>query len=92
MGGSSFPLILNCADAVNVSNDKVIASIIFFLVIFLFFRAVFLYYQVIDDKVLTLHRVFTHIIFQQLLHLIVLVERHLFQTDIRADKACELIR
>ena len=61
MGDSSFPLILNCAEAVNVSNDNVIDSIIFFLVIFLFFWAIFFDDQVINDEVLSLHRVLTHI-------------------------------
>jgi len=64
MGGSSFAFILNCADAVNVSNDNVIASIILFLIIFLFFWTVFLHNQIIDDEVLTLHRVLTHVILQ----------------------------
>ena len=52
----------------------------------IFLWAVFLDNKVVDDEVLTLHRILTHIVFEKLLHLVGLMEGHLFQTDIRTDE------
>ena len=71
-GESSPMLILIWAFPLRVSNDRIAAykKCLFILV---FFWSVFLDDEVIDDEVLALHRVLSHIIFQKLLHLVGLV-------------------
>ncbi len=39
-----------------------------------FMRHVFLHHKIVDDEVLTLHGVLAHVVFEQLLHLVVLVQ------------------
>ena len=53
---------------------------------------VFFHNKVVDDEILPFHRVFAHVVFQERLHLVALVERHLFQSDIWADEMAELVR
>ena len=64
------------------------------LVLFLsyFFRPIFLDYQVVDDEVLALHGVLTHVVLQEFLHLVSLVEGYLFQSDVGTNEACKFIR
>ena len=57
-----------------------------------FLRQVLLYDEVVDDEVLTFHRVLTHIILQELGHLIVLMQGNLFEAHIRTDEMGEFIR
>lgn len=59
--------------------------------VFLFLWSVFLDNQVVDDEVLALHGVLSHIVLQEFLHLVCLMERDLFQSDIRTDKASKLL-
>ena len=47
--------------------------------------------KVVDNKLLALHRIFTHIIFEQSAYLVAFVQRHLLQTDLGADKMLKLI-
>ena len=61
---------------------------VFFL---FFFRTVFLYDEVVYDEVLALGRVLTHIVFQEFGHLVVLVERHQLQTDVRTDETGKFV-
>ena len=61
------------------------------LFVLILFRAVFLNDEVVDDEVLALHRVLAHVIFEELLHLIVLMEGHLLQSDVRTNEAGKLI-
>ena len=60
--------------------------------VFLFLRSVFLDNQVVDDEVLALHGVLAHVVLQEFLHLVGLMERDLFQADVRTDEACKLLR
>lgn len=59
---------------------------------FLVLWKVFLDDEVVDDEVLTLHGILSHIVFEELLHLIVLVEGHLFEAHVRSDEVDELVR
>ena len=52
---------------------------------------VFLYHQIVDDESLTFHRILAHIVFQEFLHLVVLVKRHLFQSHIRTDEVGKFV-
>ena len=63
----------------------------FFSLILFLLRAVFLNDEVVNNEVLTLHGVLTHIILKEFLHLVVLMEGYLLQTDVRTDKASELL-
>ena len=56
-----------------------------------FLRNILLNHQVIDDEVLTFHRILTHIILQEFLHLVGLVERNLLQSHIRTDEVGKLL-
>ena len=56
----------------------------------IFLRNILLNHQVIDDEVLTFHRILTHIILQELLHLVGLVQRYLLQSHIRTDEMGKL--
>ena len=58
---------------------------------FLLFNQILLYSQVVDDKVLSLEGIFTHIERQQVVNRVILCESHLIQTHILADKLLELI-
>ena len=88
-GESSLLLIRNCAwafiDAIHSSKE---ANVLFINV---FFRAVFLNHQIIDNKVLALHSVLTHVVLQQLSYLVGFVQRYLLQTHVGTDKTCEFI-
>ena len=57
-----------------------------------FLRNILFYHQIFDDEVLALHRVLTHIIFQQLLHLIGFMQRNLLQPHVGTDEMGEFIR
>ena len=57
----------------------------------LFVGPVFLYHEVVDDEVLAVHGVLAHVVFQQLRHLIALVECHLVQSDVGSDEVDELL-
>ena len=85
-------LIRNWAEAARVCNDNIAANRMCFLIIFFLLRTVFLNDEVVNDEVLTLHRVLSHIILQEFLHLVVLMEGDLLQTDVRTYKTCELLR
>ena len=54
-----------------------------------FLRNILFYHQIFDDEVLALHRVLTHIIFQQLLHLIGFMQRNLLQPHVGTDEMGE---
>ena len=49
-------------------------------------RQVFLDDKIVYDKVLSLHGVLPHVVFEKLLHLVVLVKRHLFETYVWTDE------
>ena len=57
----------------------------------LFLRTVFLHHEIIDDKVLSFGGILTHVVGQQFLHLVGLMQGDLFETNIRADKPGKLI-
>ena len=63
-----------------------------FLFIVVVFGLVFLDNEVVDDEVLTFHRVLAHIVFQKLLHLVVLMQGDLFQSHVRTYEARKLLR
>ena len=56
-----------------------------------FLRNILFYHQIFDDEVLALHRILTHIIFQQLLHLIGFMQRNLLQSHVGTDEMGEFI-
>ena len=57
----------------------------------LFVGSVFLYHQVLDDEILSVHRILSHVVFQHHGHLVALVECYLIQSDVRSDEIGELI-
>ena len=70
----------------KIRNDK----------LYLFYNLRFFWYilfndKVIDDEVLTFHRILTHLVFQKLCHLVGLVQRYLFQSHIWTDEMNEFI-
>ena len=56
-----------------------------------FILNILLNHQVVDDEVLTFHRILTHIILQEFLHLVGLMERNLLQSHIRTDEVGKLL-
>ena len=62
-----------------------------FYALFLLFWQVFLYDKVVDNEVLTLHCVLTHVVFQKLLHLVVFVKGDLLQPHVRTDEMYKLV-
>ena len=56
-----------------------------------FLRQVLLNDEVIDDEVLSLNGVLTHIVAQEIAHLVAFVEMHLFETDFGPYEVAELI-
>jgi hypothetical protein len=91
--GESLPMLMRSwALAGMESCDNIAADRTNFLIIdFFLLWTVFLNDKVVDDEVLTLHRVLAHIIFQQLLYLVILVEGYLLQADIRTYEAGKLL-
>ena len=57
----------------------------------IFLRSIFLDHKVVDDEVLTLHGVFAHVVFEELLHLVVLVESDLFEAHVGTDESRKLL-
>ena len=45
----------------------------------------------VDDECLSLHGVFAHVVFEELLHLVLLSECHLLKSYIRTDESSELV-
>ena len=56
-----------------------------------FLHQIFFYNEIVDDEVLTFHCVLSHIICQQLFHLVTLVKRHRLKTHIGSDEILKLI-
>ena len=59
--------------------------------LFFLFRTVFLYHQVVYDEVLSLGRILAHIILQELLHLVGLVQSNLLEAHVGADEVDKLV-
>ena len=57
----------------------------------IFLRSIFLYHEVVDDEVLSLHGVLAHVVFEKLLHLVVLVESDLFEAHVGTDESRKLL-
>ncbi len=55
------------------------------------FREVFFYHEVVYDEVLSFGCVLAHVVFEELLHLVRFVERHLFEAHLRTDEIGELV-
>ena len=81
---------MKTTNAMPFKNRLIFIALVLFLSYF--FRPIFLDYQVVDDEVLALHGVLTHVVLQEFLHLVGLMERDLFQADVRTNKACKLLR
>ena len=59
--------------------------------LFFFLRSVFFYHEVVYDEVLALRCVLSHIILQELMHLVRLVQRDLFEAHLGSDEVLELV-
>ena len=57
-----------------------------------FLRNILFNHQIFDDEILAFHRILTHIIFQQFLHLMGFMQRNLLQPHIGTDEMGEFIR
>ena len=57
----------------------------------IFLWNILLNHQIVDDEVLALHGILSHIVFQKLLHLVVLMQRNLLQTHIRTYEMSKLL-
>ena len=55
-------------------------------------RQIFFNHEVVDDKVLTLHSILAHIVFQEFRHLIGLVECNLLKAHVRTYEMHKLLR
>ena len=58
----------------------------------IFLWNILLNHQIVDDEVLALHGILSHIVFQKLLNLVVLMQRNLLQTHIRTYEMSKLLR
>ena len=81
--------------AIAIITDIIVVFFILhssFKTFFIFFRPVFLYDEVLDDEVLALHGVFAHVILQELLHLVGLVEGDLLKAHVGPNEGGKLLR
>ena len=73
----------------NGSKDPGNNALLTFL--FLLFCQVFFYDQIVYDEILSFHRVFAHVVFQQFCHLVAFVQGNLLQSDVGSDEMAEFI-
>lgn len=65
--------------------------LLLYLLLQFLFRQVLFYDQIVDNEALSLHGVFTHVVFEQGVDIVTFVEGDGFKAHVRTNKVFELI-